>query len=91
MRTAARQIASTVGLSAVLGLIAAAPLSAQIRQGAYTSPFCIPTSSAIPNELKAYCDRERDRLREPQTEHSQPKGGLNLEIEVIQEAARKNW
>src|SRR5262245_40589815 len=92
MKTAARQIASTVGLSAVLALIAAAPLSAQIRtQSAYTSPFCMPTSSVVPDELKAYCDRERERLREPKGENSQPKSWLSLEIEVMQEAPRKNW
>jgi hypothetical protein len=62
MKTAAKQIASRVGLAAVFALIAAGPLSAQIQtESAYTSPFCILTTSIVPDELKVYCDRERQR------------------------------
>jgi hypothetical protein len=86
------QIASRVGLAAVFALIAAAPLSAQIRtQNVYTSPFCIPTPSVAPEELKAYCDRERERLRQLEAENSQLKSWLNRETEVMQKAPRKTW
>jgi len=61
MKTAARQIAAMVGLAAVFALAATAS-SAQIQtQTAYTSPFCMPTSSVFLDELKDYCERERQR------------------------------